>query len=144
MSQAQDLEAVNRYIAEAPLKTRAAEAAHDEWIKWYDGLSWLEKNFDSETWDRARNLKNKFNAANATNASEREMAARVAKSGLTTEEIAGGTRRTLSSGEYDVPLISTSTRMAIGGVVALAGLGYLATKAAGLYLKPYLPKALTG
>lgn len=141
--QLDDMEAVNRYIAGAPLKTRAAEAAHDEWIKWYDSLSWLEKSFDGETWDRARNLKNKFNAANATSSAEKEMAERVAKSGLTTEEIAGGTRRTLSSGEYDVPFISTSTRVAIGGMAILVGAGFLAAKAVGVYLKPYLPKLQT-
>lgn len=143
MSQSDDLDAVNRYIVQAPLKTRAAEGVHDEWVRWFDSLSWLEKSLDGETWDRARNLKNQFNAANATNAAEREQAARVAKTGLTTEEMAGGMRRTLSTGDYDVPLISTSTRMAIGGVVALAGLGFIAAKAAGAYLRPFLPKALT-
>ncbi len=136
MSQIADMEAVNRYIAGAPLKTKAAGAAHDEWVKWFDGLSYLEKALDSETWDRARNLRNKFNEANAVTAAEKEQAARVRTTGLTTEEIAGGTRRALSTGDYDVPLLSTSTRMALGGVVLLGGLGFIASLAAGSYLKP--------
>lgn len=136
MSQSEDMEAVNRYIASAPLKTKEAGRVHDEWRRWYDGLSWLEKSWDSETWDRARNLRNQFNRANAVTAVEKERAENQIRTGLTTEEIAGGVRRTLSTGDYDVPLLSSSTRLALGGALALAGIGLIAVKAAGQYLKP--------
>jgi hypothetical protein len=137
MSQSADMDALNLYIAGAPLRTKAAGGVHDEWVKWFDGLSYLEKALDSETWDRARNLRNQFNEANAVTTAEREAATRMRTAGLTTEEIAGGTRRALSTGDYDVPLLSTSTRLAIGGVALLAGVGFLASMAAGSYLKPF-------
>lgn len=130
MSQSEDMDAINRMMAGAPLRTKAAAAVHDEWIKWWDGLSWWEKALDGETYDRARNLRNQFNRANAVTASDRAAVERMQTTGLTNEEIAGGTRRTLSTGDYDVPLLSTSSRLALGGLALLAGGGYLALKAA--------------
>ncbi len=129
----EDIEAIDRYIKAAPLHSKAAGVAHDDWVRYYDGLSWLDKTTDA-TLDKSRNLRNAFNRANAVTAADREAVENQLQNGLTSEELAGGTSRRLSTGDYDTPLISPATRAGL----LLAGLGvgvlWLAKK---VYVDPY-------
>ncbi len=134
MSQGEDMAAINRYMTSQDMKTKKAETIHDEWVRWWDGLGWWEKNFDLATYDKARNLRNTFNLANATNAAETAAVKRVMQTGITTEEMAGGTKRTLASGMYseeDAPpgdLLTTRGKMAVILGATTLGLGYVIKK----------------
>jgi hypothetical protein len=121
--QGEDMEAINRYIMTAPLRTSAATRLRDDWLRWYDQLSWYEREYEQATYDEARNRRNAFNLANATTTREKEAVEQVMKTGLTTEEMEGGTRRTTTEGKYitpDEPMVSTKTKI-IWGAVLLGG-----------------------
>ncbi len=122
MSMPQDLAAIDVYIKTQPIKTKAATKVRDEWTVWYDGVGWWG-SYSQENYDHARNLKHNFDLANAVNAEETAAVRDQMQNGLTTEELEGGTRRTLSDGTYAEPLLSESTRMTLGliGVAAAVG-----------------------
>lgn len=130
--QADDIDAINRYIAQdTPVKTKEAGKLRDEWIRWHDSLGWWDKNMDQAVYDRARNLRNAFNLANSTSAKEKAQVKEVQQTGLTTEEMQGGVRRTLSSGDYsesDEPWIPTSFKLGVGVTFASLVAGYFAYK----------------
>jgi hypothetical protein len=67
-----------------------------------------------------------FNLANAVTPEQVAQVLLVMQTGLTTEELNGGTRRTLSSGMYDEPLISESTKTTLGIAAVLAAVGIIA------------------
>lgn len=120
--QAEDLDAVNRYIMGTTTVTEKARRLKDEWLLWYDDLSWWEKNYDSNVWDVARNKRNAFNLANTLSSAEKARVEQVIKTGMTTEEMEGRTKRMTSEGKFperEEPLVPTSYK--IGGAVALAG-----------------------
>lgn len=131
--QADDIDAINKYIVYATVKTKDAAKIKDEWIRWHDGLGWWSKNMDSAVYDEARNKRNRFNLANAVTKAEKEDVKNVQQTGLSTEEMQGGTRRVLSSGTYeasdeDDSIIPTSFKLGVGLTVATAVLGYAAFK----------------
>lgn len=139
--QADDIDAINRYIVYATIKTKEAGKIKDEWIRWHDTLSWWDKNMNQGVFDEARNKRNRFDIANSTSAAERESVKQRQQTGLSTEETQGGTRRVLSSGQYDTPsepLVPTSFKAGVALTVAVAALGYTAFK---LY-SPTLPLKL--
>lgn len=120
MSYSQDIQAIDVYIKGAPLNTEDAAEVHDEWVAWHNGLGWW---VTEEDYDRARNIRNRFNLANAMTNAERVHVQNVIQSGWTTEEMAGGTSRALSDGMYREPLISSTTKnlLAVTAVVGFAG-----------------------
>lgn len=130
--QADDIDAINRYIVYASIKTKDAAKIKDEWIRWHDGLGWWSKNMDSAVYDEARNKRNRFNLANATSNAEKESIKNTQQTGLSTEEMQGGTRRVLSSGTYEVAdeesIIPTSFKLGVGLTITTAVLGYVAYK----------------
>lgn len=110
MSKFDDLEAIDRYITSQPVNTAAAARIKDEWIGWHDNVStWL--GVSQEDYDHARNLRNQFNLANAITPEAQTAARNTIKTGMTTEEMAGGTDRRLSNGMYGEPLFSAQTRL---------------------------------
>lgn len=125
MSQAEDLDAVNQYITTTEIKTDAARKLHDDWVKWFNDLSYYNKNISSSTWDEARNRRAAFNLANATSESEKAQVHEVITTGVSTEQAKGQADKRLSSGLYDVskpPLIPTSYKVAAatgGGAIAV-------------------------
>ncbi len=127
MSQAEDMDALNRFFASQHPQTEDAAELRDEWILWHDGLSWWSRNMDSSIWDQARNRRNKYNLANATTREEYEGVKQVMKTGLTTEEIAGGTKRTLSSGMYAEPYSEDilTTKGKVYTALGITGVGLL-------------------
>lgn len=141
--QADDIDAINRYIVYAKINTKDASKIKDEWIKWHDGLSWWDRNMAPEVYDQARNIRNRFNLANTTSAKEKEEIRQIQQTGLSTEEMQGGTRRVLSSGTYetsvdDDDILPTSFKLGVGVTLATAIAGYVTWK---LY-KPTIPSWL--
>lgn len=125
MSYFEDVEAIDRYITSQPVNTSAAARIKDEWIAWHDNVStWL--GVSREDYDHARNLRNQFFLANAITPDQKAAAENTIKTGVTTEEMAGGTDRRLTTGMYGEPLISSATKTKLViGAVAVGG-GYLA------------------
>src|SRR5262245_50567998 len=121
--QGANIEAIGRYISEqvAP-RTPAAVAVRDEWQRFASSLGTWELNYEQQAYDRARNLKLKFNRANATNAEERERVEAQARGGLSTEQIEGEPDRRTSTGEYTPPP-SPSGELARALAIAGVGLG---------------------
>ena len=66
MSQAQDMAAINDYMNRTAGKTEAARNAKASWTAWYNGLSFLNKNFSAETYAEAVKRRTAFNAAQGT------------------------------------------------------------------------------
>jgi hypothetical protein len=141
MSQSEDMDAINRYMMRMDLMTGQAAQHRDAWVVWYDNLSWWERTQDGAIYDEARNRRNEFNLANAVTPEEKAGVLHVMQTGMTTEEMAGGTRRTLSSGMYSLPETTIEGKtdlLTFRGKVALALLG---VASASLYAgKVYLSK----
>jgi hypothetical protein len=90
---AEDLDAINRYMRQTPLKTPEAFRIKDDFIKWYDGLSFYAKNVaNSGTYDIARTRRNQLSLANSTTPEEKAGVVRVITTGITTEEMQGKPR----------------------------------------------------
>lgn len=123
-NQGENIEAIARYFGQVRLRTAAAAAIVDEWQAFWSGLSDYAKNFDQNAYDRARNLRLKFDRANAVTAEEREAVERKAKTGLSSEQIAGDPDRRTSTGGY-IPAPSHGTivsQVAWGAGLVIGGL----------------------
>lgn len=124
--QAEDIAAIDRYIANAEIKTPAGQAAREAWINWHDGTTLLDRYLDRATYDRARNLRLAFELANASTEAERAQIMHRALTGVSTEQIDGGTDRRNSQGRYSerAPMTTAAraTLWALGtlGVLSLA------------------------
>ena len=145
MSQADDMDAINVYMGNQKPQTKKAAEVRDEWIRWWEDLSWMEKALDGPTYDKARNLRTEYNRANAVTPKEKASVEKTVKTGLTTEVLEGGTSRQLESGEYDVPLLSTKQQAYLGTALGVVVAGAAAVGAGILFVKsqPAL-KALAG
>lgn len=142
---ADNIAAINTYIMTQPLKTAEAGIVRNEWLKFHEKLGWTGRNFPSvQDYDSARNIRNRFNDAQATTVAEKMAAADQRTRGLTSEELRGETRRTTTDGGYleeeasgGEPWLPTKTKIALGvGAVAAAAL-LIAKK---MYIDPWLPK----
>ena len=130
-SQDEDIDAINEFFAREPIHTSEAAKIKDEWIKWHDDLGWYSKNYDSAAYDEARNIRNRFNIANAITAEDKAFVRTVQQTGFSTEEMQGGVKRVLSDGTYSTPnqpLIPTAFKVGVGATLLTAGLGYAAYK----------------
>lgn len=136
--QSENLDAIDRYIKSTPLLTAAARDLRDEWTRWYDDQGWYGRNYDIEVYDHARNLRNRFHLANAITTEQRRIAERMIQTGMTSEEMAGGTTRAMSSGMYDEPLIASTTKAKLILGATVAGAGWIAWKLG--HLNPLLKK----
>jgi hypothetical protein len=143
-----NIKAINDYFNRTPAQTKAATKIYDEWRAFYEKLEsawWISQ----DDYDKARNIRNAFNRANAVTAEEKEIVETVIKTGLTTEQVSNaygalmgnkpvgdvGARRTTSTGDYltaeeiePEPFFPMRVKIAAGvaGVLALAA--YLGTK----------------
>ena len=133
MSYSEDIEAINYYITYGPSnntgiwpKTDAAKDIANEWRRFYENISIWDDS--QKNYDLARNIRNRFQAANSITVEEKKVAENVAKTGMTTEEMQRKARRTTSSGQYlgpevyTEPWISNETKslLTIGGIIVLA------------------------
>src|SRR5262245_24264320 len=129
--QSENIEAINRYIVNATINTKEAGKIRDEWIRWHDKQGWWSLSMTSSTYDEARNIRNRFNIANAKTAEDKEFVRHVQQQGLSSEEMQGGTKRVLSDGTYstdDEGLIPTSFKLGVGVTLGTLAAGYVAWK----------------
>ena len=131
MSLSEDMEAINRYFMEqVKVQTPAAEKVKQEWMKWWadnSGDLW----YSEAQFDVARNLKKKFDLANAKSNTEREQIKEIHARGITAEELRGETRRSGTDGmflEEEKPLIPTSWKVTAGIGAGLFFVGMFAKK----------------
>ncbi len=123
LPQAEDIDAINRYIIETPVRTPAAQAARDTWILWHDATGAWERNTSRPAFDHARNLRLAFELANATTDAERGQILETAMSGLSAEQMQGQPDRRATDGSYsEIGESSLLTRVALWTV---AGLGVI-------------------
>jgi hypothetical protein len=123
--QARNIEAIGRYISEQePARTAAAVAVRDEWQRFASALGDWEANYEQQAYDRARNIRLKFNRANAVTPAERAAVEQQAIGGVSTEEVEGDPDRRTSSGAY-IPPPSPSAELARTLAIVGAGVGLL-------------------
>jgi hypothetical protein len=122
--QADNLDAINRFVVGTVIKTPAAQQLRDEWIQWFDTRTSYDLNFDRPTYDAARNRKLAFELANATSDAEREQIKLVAQTGMSSEEMQGEADRRQTGGHYTEaspasPFVGLAwLAVAIGGAAA--------------------------
>ena len=114
MSYSEDIEAINYYITYGPSnntgiwpKTDAAKDIANEWRRFYENISIWDDS--QKNYDLARNIRNRFQAANSITVEEKKVAENVAKTGMTTEEMQRKARRTTNKS----PSINKSKRTVI-------------------------------
>lgn len=116
-----DMIAINRYMSDTVAITPEAVKLKDDWIRWYDNLTWNEKNILTRTFDEARNRRNAFFIANAPTEEAKEEIRDTLRNSITTEEAEGNPRRALSDGSFPEPppppLVPTWVKT--GGVIAI-------------------------
>lgn len=131
---ASDMNAINKFFMEtAKVNTPAAEKVKQEWMQFWKDTERTFSWYSQEEFDQARNLRNRFNLANAKTDAARVAVAAQQASGVTREEAGGNTRRAGTSGDYleeEKPWIPTSWK-----VGAFVGVGLLAT---GVFAKKIL------
>lgn len=138
-----NIAAINTYVMTQPLKTAEAGIVRNEWLKFHEALGWTGRAFPSvEDYDKARNIRNRFNDAQAVTQAEKTAAVEQKLKGLTSEELRGETRRTTTEGGYledeasgGEPWLPTKTKVALGiGALVVGGL-FIAKS---IYLDPVL------
>lgn len=134
MSQADDLDAINRFMMATQTKNILATTLKNEWVHWFDSLNFYDRNFDKGTYDVARNKRNAFNLANVSSIQEEQQVKEVIKTGLTSEQMQGLPDRRDSSGMFPNPpprTVPTWFYLAFG-TVFLGVVGYTAASIARL------------
>jgi len=96
MSQAEDMDAIDRFMRTTFIDPRNSEAfsIKESWIRWWDSSirdSWFNKSMSGESYDIARTRRNQFMIANAK-PQEREDVRRVITTGQETEDMEGKTK----------------------------------------------------
>ena len=92
--------AINQMIANTEPVNARARQLKDEWITWWDDLSWLDKNVTGDAYDKARNKRNEFLKANAATAAQKAAVQQVLKGGGTTEEVEAGPNKPGEAGQF--------------------------------------------
>lgn len=109
-SQIEDMDAINVYMRSKVIVNNAAYAIKDDFIRWWDNLSWYDKQWGGPAFDEARTRRNKFNLANVKNESERKAVEQVITTGMTAEEMQGKKRpMTFATGEVGTQTVKPST-----------------------------------
>jgi hypothetical protein len=97
-----NMEAIAQYMGAEKPQTAEATKIRDEFVVWYDKLWWYEKTSQAN-YDLARNMRNRYNIANALTAADKAQVQDVIKNGLTTEDFMGEPDRRTSSGMLPGP-----------------------------------------
>lgn len=87
-----NLNTVNSYIHSQSIKTTEAGKIAGDWSRWWDSTGNPDNytlKIPPEVWDEARNRKLKFDVANATSTAQKENIIRVAKTGMSSEQMQG-------------------------------------------------------
>lgn len=119
MSQAEDIDAIERYLGDQIPSTPAATAIRDEFIRYMSTIGTYDRHFSGGVYDSVRNFRIRYDRANAVTPAQKQAVETQAR-GLTTEQMEGGADRRLSTGEY-IPrsggVGSWLPLIAIGGVL---------------------------
>lgn len=92
----EDMDAINAYMNNTKAVTKDALAIKNDWFKWWDNLSWFDKQAGG-AYDDARAKRDAFNLANVTSNQERLNVERVQTTGLRTEDVSASTKQLLGS-----------------------------------------------
>lgn len=92
MSYIEDNEAINDYMRRTGANTDKARDIQNQFFAFWQKGSWWDKNMSSDWFDEARTRRNQFNLANATNIVEKQNVEKVLATGLTREQMRGGSR----------------------------------------------------
>ena len=147
---ANDMRAMNSFMANQTPQTSKAEQLKTQWNIWFSDLSWYERNLDEESWKEARNRIADYKLANARNAAERETAERLQKQALDIEnQMAAEKGKSLpvdtTTGRFTIAEKDTSTPIKFKWVVL--GSTVAVGSALGAYVAPTVklktPLALT-
>lgn len=103
MSYSDDLDAINRYFRETPIKpfpnggtNVEAFQIKDAFVRWYDALGWSDKTFTGQdVYDNARTRRNQFNLALAQTPAAKAVVRDQLATGIETEEMQGKPRPTV-------------------------------------------------
>lgn len=89
--QAADIEAINKFFLDTKAVNSTATNLKNEWLQWYSGLGWYDKNVNEAIAAQAFNKRNAFLRANVTTSAEKEMVDRFIKDvdGPTTNPVTG-------------------------------------------------------
>lgn len=121
-----DIDAIRKYFDQTPINNPVAQPIKDEFVRWYDSLTWYDKT-QQATFDLARNQRNRFNLANARTPDELETVKTVIAQGTSEEQLQGLPDRRLADGMLPgpvkpppPPLISKPVLIGAGVVAGLA------------------------
>lgn len=129
----QDMIAIHRYMSDTIAVTPKARELKDQFIRWWNGLTWNERNLSTAAFDEARNRMGRFQLENTTSAEQRAGVQRVLSTGITTEEMEGKGRRTTSDGFIpDAPSQDSEKPFLPSWFKAGAGIALLAGTALGI------------
>lgn len=130
-----NMEAINRYFMQGvTVKTAAAEKIKKEWMQFWKDAKRDWTWYTQEEYDKARNMRNRFDLANAVSKDQKVAVAAYQAAGQgSTEEQYGETRRSGTEGmflEEEEPLIPTAWKAG-----AIIGVGLIT---AGMFAKQIL------
>ncbi len=122
--QGRNIAAIAVYIGEQiPPRTPAALAVRNEWQSFYSSLGDFEANYEQQAYDRARNLRLKYNLANATTEAERLEALAQGQGGISTEQVDGNADRRRTDGSYVPPPSGSAELVRAVAITAALALG---------------------
>lgn len=99
----EDNDAIQAYFVATNAVTPEAQKIKDDFLRWYDDLTWFGKGQQS-TLDLARNQRNRFNLANVTTPEDKQAVQDVITTGLSAEQLRGQTDRRLTDGMLPGPV----------------------------------------
>jgi peptidoglycan hydrolase-like protein with peptidoglycan-binding domain len=91
-AQSDDMEAIHVYMKGQVPKTPESTAIRSQYLKWFDGLGFWDKNWSGSAYDEARTRRNQYNLKNAVTPAEKAQVQTVLAQGMTTEQMAGKSR----------------------------------------------------
>lgn len=124
-----NMSAIRAMFDTVQVNTPGAQSIKNDFVRWYDDLSWFDKRLQSN-YDLARNLRNRFDLANATTPEAKAAVQTVLTTGLSTEQLQGQPDRRDETGMLPGPKVPPKpplvpTPVLIAGA-AVAGLAFVA------------------
>lgn len=99
----EDMSAINQFVSDTVAITPDAIELKNQWVRWWDGLSWYTKNVSTEAYDEARNRMKAFVIANQPTQQAKKDIKEVFAQGIDTEQMEGESKRSDDQGFFDAP-----------------------------------------
>jgi hypothetical protein len=125
--QAANIEAINTFMLTTQPLGNKAQSLRDDWMQWYGGLTWFQKNLESNTQAEAFNRRNAYMRANTDSADELERVNNFIKNAPAFDPVTGKPNLVTSTGDRVInpePLIPTSYKVI--GIATAVGIATLA------------------